>query len=91
MNKSELITQVAEKAQISKKEAAAVVEATFDTIANSLANGEKVQIIGFGNFEVRQRAARTAKNLRTGEPIEVAASVIPAFKPGTALKKLVNN
>lgn len=91
MNKTELIAQVAEKAQASKKDAAAVVEATFDTIANTLANGEKIQLIGFGNFETRKRAERTAKNPRTGELVKVAASTVPAFKPGSALKKLVNN
>ena len=89
MNKKELIAQVAEKAQVSKKDAAAVVEATFETIANTLANGEKVQLVGFGNFETRNRAERTAKNPQTGELVKVPATTVPAFKPGAALKKLV--
>ena len=91
MNKNDLVAQVAEKAQVSKKDAAAVVDATFNVMANALANGEKVQFVGFGTFEVRERAARTVRNPRTGETLEVPASRIPAFKPGLALKKSVNN
>lgn len=91
MNKNDFVAQVAEKAQVSKKDAAAVVDATFNVMANALANGEKVQFVGFGTFEVRERAARTVRNPRTGETLEVPASRIPAFKPGLALKKSVNN
>lgn len=91
MYKNELIAKVAEKAQVSKKDAAAVVDATLDVVTNALVNGEKVQIVGFGNFEVRERAARTVRNPRTGETVETAASRVPAFKPGLALKKIINN
>ncbi len=86
MNKTELISSVAEAAGISKKDAAAAVEATFDSISKAMANGEKVQLIGFGTFEVRERAAREAKNPRTGEKLQIAACKVPAFKAGKALK-----
>lgn len=90
MNKTELIERVADAAQISKKDAAVVVETTFGTIGTALQKGDKVQLIGFGTFETRQRAERTAKNPRTGEVIKVAATVVPSFKPGKALKEAIN-
>ncbi|GLI83687.1 MULTISPECIES: HU family DNA-binding protein [Bacillaceae] len=89
MNKTELINAVAEAAELSKKDATKAVDAVFDTIQESLANGDKVQLIGFGNFEVRERAARKGRNPQTGEEIEISASKVPAFKPGKALKEAV--
>ncbi|WP_100331425.1 HU family DNA-binding protein [Bacillus xiapuensis] len=89
MNKTDLINQVAEAAELSKKDATKAVEAVFDAIQNTLANGDKVQLIGFGNFEVRERAARKGRNPQTGAEIEIAASKVPAFKPGKALKDAV--
>ncbi|GMB07865.1 nucleoid protein Hbs [Thermolongibacillus altinsuensis] len=89
MNKTELITKVAETSGLSKKDASKAVDAVFDAITEALKNGEKVQLIGFGNFEVRERAARKGRNPQTGEEIEIAASKVPAFKPGKALKDAV--
>ncbi|UTR09614.1 MULTISPECIES: HU family DNA-binding protein [Evansella] len=89
MNKTELINAVAEKAELSKKDATNAVDAVFDVITGSLQNNEKVQLIGFGNFEVRERAARKGRNPQTGEEIEIPASNVPAFKPGKALKDAV--
>ena len=88
-NKQDLIAKVAETAELSKKQAALVVATVFDTIAESLANGEKVQLIGFGSFEVRERAERKGRNPQTGEEIKIAASKVPAFKAGKALKDAV--
>lgn len=89
MNKTELINSVAEAAGLTKKDATKAVEAVFDTIQSTLAKGEKVQLIGFGNFEVRERAARKGRNPQSGEEIEIAASKVPAFKAGKALKDAV--
>lgn len=89
MNKTELINAVAEATDLSKKDAGKAVDAVFDTILNTLAKGEKVQLIGFGNFEVRHRAARKGRNPQTGEEIQIPASKVPAFKPGKALKEAV--
>ena len=86
MNKTELIAAVAAEANISKKDAAAAVDATFAAITAALKKGDKVQLIGFGNFEVRERAARTGLNPRTKETIKIAASKVPAFKACKALK-----
>lgn len=86
MNKSELVAEVSESTEMSKKDVAKVVDAVFDAISNALQNGDKVQLVGFGNFEVRERSARKGRNPQTGEEIEIAASKIPAFKPGKALK-----
>lgn len=77
------------KHRIIKKDATKAVDAIFDTIQSALANGDKVQLIGFGNFEVRERAARKGRNPQTGEEIEIAPSKVPAFKPGKALKDAV--
>lgn len=89
MNKTELINSVAEMSELSKKDATKAVDAVFNTIQNTLAKEEKVQLIGFGNFEVRERAARKGRNPQTGEEIEIPASKVPAFKPGKALKDAV--
>lgn len=90
MNKTELVAAVAEKAALSKKDAEKAVSAVVDTITAALADGDKVQLVGFGTFEVRERAARTGKNPRTGAAIEIAASKVPAFKAGQAFKNTVN-
>lgn len=89
MNKTELINAVAEKTELSKKDATSAVDAVFEVITGSLQKSEKVQLIGFGNFEVRERAARKGRNPQTGEEIEIPASNVPAFKPGKALKDAV--
>ena len=88
-NKAELIEKVSATTDLTKKDATAAVEAVFETIKDSLANGEKVQVIGFGNFEVRYRAARKGRNPQTGEEIQIPASKVPAFKAGKALKDAV--
>ena len=87
MNKTELIEQVVSTTELSKKDVAKAVDATFDAITAALKAGNKVQLIGFGNFEVRERAARKGRNPQTGEEIDIAASKIPAFKPGKTLKE----
>ncbi|MFV9510696.1 HU family DNA-binding protein [Tepidibacillus sp. LV47] len=89
MNKTELIARVAEMAELTKKDATKAVDAIFEAISEALRKGDKVQIIGFGNFEVRERSARKGRNPQTGEEIEIAASRVPAFKPGKALKDVV--
>lgn len=90
MNKTELIAAVAEKAEISKKDAEKAVKAFTDAVAEELAKGGKVQLVGFGNFEVSERPAREGRNPRTGETMTVAASKTPKFKPGKALKDEIN-
>lgn len=89
MNKTELINAVAEASELSKKDATKAVDSVFDTILDALKNGDKIQLIGFGNFEVRERSARKGHNPQTGEEIEIPASKVPAFKPGKALKDAV--
>ena len=89
MNKQELVSKIAEKSGISKKDAAAALAALTATITEELKAGEKVSIFGLGTFEVRERAARTGKNPRTGEAMEIAAKKLPAFKPAKALKDAV--
>lgn len=91
MNKTDLINAVSEKSELSKKDAGKAVDAVFDSIQTALVNGDKVQLIGFGNFEVRERAARKGRNPQTGEEIEIQASKQPAFKPGKDLKEAVKN
>ena len=88
-NKQELVHDVATTTGLTKKDATAAVDAVFASIQDTLAKGDKVQLIGFGNFEVRTRAARMGRNPQTGEEIEIAASKIPAFKPGKALKDAI--
>lgn len=90
VNKTELVDAVAEKADLSKASAARAVDAVLESISGSLSQGDQVALIGFGTFLVRDRAARTGRNPRTGESIEIAAAKIPAFKPGKALKDAVN-
>ena len=90
MKKTELVAAVAAKAEISKKDAEAAVTATFDAITAALAEGDKVALVGFGTFAVKERAARTGLNPQTKEKIEIAASKAPAFKAGKALKDAVN-
>ena len=89
MNKAELINSVAATAEVSKKEAEAVITATLDAITAALKEGDKVQLVGFGSFEVKKRAARTGLNPRTKETIEIPASAVPTFKAGKALKDTV--
>ena len=90
MNKSELVAAVAEKAEFTKKDAEKAVSGFVDVITEALVKGEKVQLIGFGTFEAKDRPARTARNPRTGEEIKIAASKAPVFKAGKALKDKVN-
>ena len=90
MTKAELITQVAEKSDLSKKDAEKAISAVVSSITEALTNGEKVQLVGFGTFEVRDRKEKESKNPRTGEKILVPAKKAPAFKPGKALKDAVN-
>ena len=90
MNKTELIAAVAEKAEISKKDAEKAVKAFTDAVAEELAKGGKVQLVGFGNFEVSERPAREGRNPRTGETMTIAASKTPKSKPGKALKDEIN-
>lgn len=90
MNKTELVAAVAEKAEITKKDAAAAVEAVFEVIGDEMQKKEKVQLIGFGTFQTSARKARTGRNPRTGEAIKIAAANVPSFKAGKALKEKVN-
>ena len=90
MNKSELIAALADKTKMTKRDAEKVLDTFVDTVSGSLAKGEKVQLIGFGTFDVKKRPARTARNPRTGEEIKIKASQSPSFKAGKALKDKVN-
>lgn len=90
MNKSELVAKVAEKASLTKKDAEKAVSAIFSSIEEALVEGDKVQMIGFGTFEVKDRAARTGRNPQTGNEIKIPASKNPVFKAGKALKDAVN-
>lgn len=89
MNKTELINAVAAKAEISKKDAEKALAAVLGSIEDALKAGDKVQLIGFGTFEVKERSARTGHNPKTGEAIEIAAAKVPSFKAGAALKNAV--
>ena len=89
MTKTELIAAVAAKAGLTKKDAEKVIAATFETITESLKKGDKVQVFGFGNFEVKTREARTGRNPRTKETIEIPATKLPAFKASKTLKDAV--
>ena len=89
MNKTEFINAVAAKAEISKKDAEKALAAVLGSIEDALKAGDKVQLIGFGTFEVKERAARTGHNPKTGEAIEIAAAKVPSFKAGAALKDAV--
>jgi DNA-binding protein HU-beta len=90
MNKKELINKVSETTGLSKKESEAAVEATLDTIGETLAEGEKVSLMGFGNFEVRTRAARKGRNPQTNAEIDIPESKNPAWKPSKKLKEIIN-
>ncbi|MBR1390443.1 MAG: HU family DNA-binding protein [Lachnospiraceae bacterium] len=90
MNKTELVSAIAEKAEISKKDAEAALKAFTDVVSEELQKGEKIQLVGFGTFEVSERAARTGRNPQTKEEIKIPASKAPKFKAGKALKDLVN-
>ena len=90
MNKTELIASVAQKSDLTKKDAEKAVKAVFEAVSESLKKGDKVQIIGFGTFEVRARKAREGRNHRNNKPIKIPASKTPAFKAGKQLKDMVN-
>lgn len=89
MNKTELINAVAEQAALSKKDSEAAVNAALEVITAALKDGDKVQLVGFGSFEVKKREARVGRNPRTKEAIDIPASKVPVFKPGKALKDAV--
>ena len=89
MNKEELITEIAKKTKVSKKDASLILSATLETIQKSIKKGEKVTLVGFGTFERRQRAARTGRNPQTGKAIKIAAKKVPAFSAGKKFKELV--
>ena len=89
MNKAELINAVAAATEFSKKDAEAAVTATLEAITSALKDGDKVQLVGFGSFEVKKRAARVGRNPKTNDTIEIPASVVPVFKAGKALKDAV--
>ena len=90
MNKTELVAAVADQAGLSRKDAEAAVKAFTDVISSELKKGEKIQLVGFGTFEVSERAAREGRNPKTGESMSIAACKTPKFKAGKALKDLVN-
>ena len=90
MNKTELVAEVSEKAGLTKRDAEAAVKAIVDSVTEALAKGDKVQLVGFGTFEVRTRGARTGRNPRNNEEINIPESKAPAFKAGKALKDVVN-
>ena len=89
MNKMELISTVATKANSTQKDATKAVNVVFETIVSELAKGEKIQLIGFGTFEVRERAERTGRNPKTGEAMQIPASKVASFKAGKELKQAV--
>ena len=89
MNKTELVSAMAEKADVTKKDAEKVLGACIDVVGDALKKGDKIQLVGFGTFETRERAAREGKNPQTGEKIKIAACTVPAFKAGKALKDLI--
>ena len=90
MNKTELIGAIAEKSGLSKKDSEKALAAAIDSITDALVAGDKVQLVGFGSFEVKTRAARTGRNPKTKEPVPIAASKVPVFKAGKALKESVS-
>lgn len=90
MNKNELVDKIADEADISKASAARALDAALDAITGSLKASDPVVLVGFGTFNVRDRAARTGRNPKTGEAIQIAAARVPAFKPGKALKDALN-
>ncbi|MBQ3854757.1 MAG: HU family DNA-binding protein [Anaerovibrio sp.] len=90
MTKAELVAKIAEKAELTQKNAGAALKATLDSIQEALVAGDSVQMIGFGTFKVSERSARTGRNPQTGEEIKIPAAKVPAFKAGKALKDAVN-
>ena len=90
MNKAELVAAIAAEAQISKKDSEKALKAFIDVVTEELKKGEKVQLVGFGTFEVSERAAREGRNPQTGKTIKIAASKAPKFKAGKGLKDIVN-
>ena len=90
MNKAELVAAMAEKTELSKKDAELALKAFTEVVAEELKKGEKIQLVGFGTFEVSERAARTGRNPQTGAEMTIAASKAPKFKAGKALKDIVN-
>ena len=90
MNKTELVAAIAKETELSRKDAEAAVKAFVDVVANELKKGEKVQLVGFGTFEVSERSAREGRNPQTGETMTIEASKAPRFKAGKALKDIVN-
>jgi len=91
MNKAELITAMAAKTELSKKDVETVLKAFIDVVTEGLVNGEKIQLVGFGTFDISERAAREGRNPQTGETMQIPASKAPRFKAGKALKDAVNN
>lgn len=89
MNKTELVDAVATKSELTKQDSKRAVDALIETISNTLAQEEKIQLVGFGTFEIRERAGRTGRNPQTGEQMTIPASKSPAFKPGKELKEAV--
>ena len=89
MNKTDLINSVSEKAEVTKKDAEKIINAVFASISEALAANEKVQLVGFGTFEVKERAARVGRNPQTGETINISAAKVPTFKAGKGLKDAV--
>lgn len=90
MNKMELVAAIAEKTGVTKKSADESLNAFIEVVTDALVKGDKVQLVGFGSFEVRKRAARKGRNPQTGEEMKIAASTVPVFKAGKALKDIVN-
>lgn len=90
MNKQELISAIAENANLTKRDAEAALTAFISAVEDALKKGDKVQLVGFGSFEVRERAARTGRNPQSGEEMKIEAAKVPAFKAGRGLKDLVN-
>ena len=90
MNKTELVAAMAEQTNLSKKDAEAALKAFIDVVSEELKKGERVQVVGFGTFEVSERAAREGRNPQTGETMEIKASKTPKFKAGKALKDMMN-
>jgi DNA-binding protein HU-beta len=90
MNKAELVAAIADKTELSKKDSEKALKAFIDVIAEELAKGEKIQLVGFGTFEVSERAAREGRNPQSGEPMNIPASKAPKFKAGKALKDMIN-
>ncbi|WGL93937.1 HU family DNA-binding protein [Arsenophonus nasoniae] len=90
MNKTELINQIAEKADLTKKDSEKALNAFIETVTEALKAGDEVQLVGFGSFQIKHRAAREGRNPQTGEALKIAATNVPSFKAGKALKEAVN-